>query len=85
MWMCSCLVACLKVNDGVEGDGDMPLHFIAYAKTCMTCFQLQNFFFFCCYYLKFDLLVQDAGVEVDPMGDLNTEAERKLGQIVLEK
>ncbi|CAL9016648.1 unnamed protein product, partial [Prunus brigantina] len=30
-------------------------------------------------------LVQDAGVEVDPMGDLNTEAERKLGQLVLEK
>lgn len=51
----------------------------------MTCFQLQNFFFFCYYYFKFDLLVQDAGVEVDPMGDLNTEAERKLGQIVLEK
>ncbi|PRQ31135.1 putative RNA-directed DNA polymerase [Rosa chinensis] len=30
-------------------------------------------------------LRDDAGVEVDPMGDLNTEAERKLGQIVLEK
>ncbi|KAK9946148.1 hypothetical protein M0R45_011625 [Rubus argutus] len=30
-------------------------------------------------------MLKDAGVEVDPMGDLNTEAERKLGQIVLEK
>ncbi|KDP45573.1 hypothetical protein JCGZ_17180 [Jatropha curcas] len=29
--------------------------------------------------------VQEAGVEVDPFGDLNTEAERKLGQLVLEK
>ncbi|CAL2253335.1 unnamed protein product [Prunus armeniaca] len=35
--------------------------------------------------LKLDLPVQDAGVKVDPMGDLNTEAERKLGQLVLEK
>jgi len=35
--------------------------------------------------LKFDLFVQDAGVEVDPFGDLNTETERKLGQLVLEK
>ncbi|KAH0986350.1 hypothetical protein GBA52_013527 [Prunus armeniaca] len=30
-------------------------------------------------------MLKDAGVEVDPMGDLNTEAERKLGQLVLEK
>lgn len=30
-------------------------------------------------------ILQDAGVEVDPFGDLNTEAERKLGQLVLEK
>ncbi|XP_037495491.1 uncharacterized protein LOC105640246 [Jatropha curcas] len=29
--------------------------------------------------------VQEAGVEVHPHGDLNTEAERKLGQLVLEK
>ncbi|KAL6269570.1 hypothetical protein ACE6H2_026481 [Prunus campanulata] len=29
--------------------------------------------------------LKDVGVEVDPMGDLNTEAERKLGQLVLEK
>jgi hypothetical protein len=35
--------------------------------------------------LKFDMFVQDAGVEVDPLGDLNTELERKLGQLVLEK
>ena len=35
--------------------------------------------------LKFGMFVQDAGVEVDPLGDLNTEAERKLGQLVLEK
>jgi hypothetical protein len=35
--------------------------------------------------LKFDWFVQDAGVEVDPFGDLNTESERKLGQLVLEK
>ncbi|PHT97084.1 hypothetical protein BC332_33991 [Capsicum chinense] len=26
---------------------------------------------------------QEAGVEVDPLGDLNTESERKLGQLVL--
>ena len=32
-----------------------------------------------------DASVQDASVEVDPLGDLNTEAERKLGQLVLEK
>ncbi|KAL6296507.1 hypothetical protein ACE6H2_004649 [Prunus campanulata] len=30
-------------------------------------------------------MLKDAGVEVDPMGDLNTEVERKLGQLVLEK
>ncbi|KAK9266563.1 hypothetical protein L1049_021496 [Liquidambar formosana] len=30
-------------------------------------------------------MLQDAGVNVDPLGDLNTEAERKLGQLVLEK
>ncbi|XP_065881053.1 aspartate--tRNA ligase 2, cytoplasmic-like [Euphorbia lathyris] len=38
--------------------------------------------------LKFEEGIQmltEAGVEVDPYGDLNTEAERKLGQLVLEK
>ncbi|XP_059460896.1 aspartate--tRNA ligase 2, cytoplasmic-like [Corylus avellana] len=30
-------------------------------------------------------MLKDAGVEVDPFGDLNTESERKLGQLVLEK
>ncbi|XP_058080596.1 aspartate--tRNA ligase 2, cytoplasmic-like isoform X1 [Magnolia sinica] len=30
-------------------------------------------------------MLKEAGVEVDPMGDLNTESERKLGQLVLEK
>ncbi|GMH29692.1 hypothetical protein Nepgr_031535 [Nepenthes gracilis] len=30
-------------------------------------------------------MLKAAGVEVDPLGDLNTEAERKLGQLVLEK
>ncbi|KAL6214098.1 hypothetical protein ACLB2K_013536 [Fragaria x ananassa] len=30
-------------------------------------------------------MLKDAGVEVDPMEDLNTEKERRLGQIVLEK
>ncbi|XP_062164159.1 aspartate--tRNA ligase 2, cytoplasmic [Alnus glutinosa] len=30
-------------------------------------------------------MLKDAGVEVDPFGDLNTETERKLGQLVLEK
>ncbi|XP_041019504.1 aspartate--tRNA ligase 2, cytoplasmic [Juglans microcarpa x Juglans regia] len=30
-------------------------------------------------------MLKEAGVEVDPLGDLNTEAERKLGQLVLEK
>lgn len=34
---------------------------------------------------KFCLIFQNAGVEIDPLGDLNTEAERKLGQLVLEK
>ncbi|KAL6544221.1 Aspartate--tRNA ligase 2, cytoplasmic [Orobanche gracilis] len=27
----------------------------------------------------------EAGVEIDPLGDLNTESERKLGHLVLEK
>ncbi|GLT54772.1 hypothetical protein SLA2020_279420 [Shorea laevis] len=31
------------------------------------------------------MLSKDAGVDVDPFGDLNTVAERKLGQLVLEK
>ncbi|CAN1234495.1 Aspartate--tRNA ligase 2, cytoplasmic [Linum perenne] len=38
--------------------------------------------------LKFEegiQMLKDAGVEVDPLGDLNTETERKLGQLVLEK
>ena len=40
--------------------------------------------------LGFNLFVyvldmQEAGVEVDPLGDLNTETERKLGQLVFEK
>ncbi|XP_062108994.1 aspartate--tRNA ligase 2, cytoplasmic [Humulus lupulus] len=30
-------------------------------------------------------MLKDAGVEVDPLGDLNTETERKLGKLVLEK
>lgn len=30
-------------------------------------------------------MLKEAGVEVDPLGDLNTEAEKKLGQLVLEK
>ncbi|KAL1210468.1 Aspartate--tRNA ligase 2, cytoplasmic [Cardamine amara subsp. amara] len=30
-------------------------------------------------------MLKEAGVEVDPLGDLNTESERKLGQLVLEK
>ncbi|XP_028779365.1 aspartate--tRNA ligase 2, cytoplasmic [Neltuma alba] len=30
-------------------------------------------------------MLKDAGVDVDPLGDLNTESERKLGQLVLEK
>jgi len=28
---------------------------------------------------------QEAGIDVDPLGDLNTENERKLGRLVLEK
>ncbi|KAM3345547.1 hypothetical protein P3S68_025256 [Capsicum galapagoense] len=28
-------------------------------------------------------MLKEAGVEVDPLGDLNTESERKLGQLVL--
>ncbi|XP_027330924.1 aspartate--tRNA ligase 2, cytoplasmic-like [Abrus precatorius] len=30
-------------------------------------------------------MLKDAGIEIEPFGDLNTEAERKLGQLVLEK
>ncbi|KAL5699733.1 aspartate--tRNA ligase [Ranunculus cassubicifolius] len=30
-------------------------------------------------------LLKEAGIEVDPLGDLNTETERKLGQLVKEK
>ncbi|ESQ50911.1 hypothetical protein EUTSA_v10023019mg [Eutrema salsugineum] len=30
-------------------------------------------------------MLKDAGVEINPLGDLNTESERKLGQLVLEK
>ncbi|XP_068641796.1 aspartate--tRNA ligase 2, cytoplasmic [Aristolochia californica] len=30
-------------------------------------------------------MLKEAGIEVDPLGDLNTESERKLGQLVLEK
>ncbi|KAL5185348.1 Aspartate--tRNA ligase 2, cytoplasmic [Glycine soja] len=30
-------------------------------------------------------MLKDVGVEIEPYGDLNTEAERKLGQLVLEK
>ncbi|XP_042018563.1 aspartate--tRNA ligase 2, cytoplasmic-like [Salvia splendens] len=29
-------------------------------------------------------MLKEAGIEVDPFGDLNTETERKLGQLVLE-
>lgn len=43
-------------------------------------------------YLHYDSLaatnefsLQEAGVEIEPFGDLNTEAERKLGKLVLEK
>ncbi|CAN1176644.1 Aspartate--tRNA ligase 2, cytoplasmic [Linum perenne] len=38
--------------------------------------------------LKFEegiQMLKDAGVEVDPLEDLNTEAERKLGELVLQK
>ncbi|KAL6491790.1 hypothetical protein OROGR_034155 [Orobanche gracilis] len=30
-------------------------------------------------------MLKEAGIEIDPFGDLNTETERKLGQLVLEK
>ncbi|KAL1364351.1 hypothetical protein AAHE18_03G211900 [Arachis hypogaea] len=30
-------------------------------------------------------MLKDAGVEIEPFDDLNTEAESKLGQLVLEK
>ncbi|XP_049403476.1 aspartate--tRNA ligase 2, cytoplasmic [Solanum stenotomum] len=30
-------------------------------------------------------MLKEAGVEVDPLGDLNTESERKLGQLVTDK
>lgn len=37
------------------------------------------------YLFTYIVVLQEAGVEVDPFGDLNTEAERKLGQLVFEK
>ncbi|XP_052208913.1 aspartate--tRNA ligase 2, cytoplasmic-like [Diospyros lotus] len=30
-------------------------------------------------------MLKEAGIEIDPLGDLNTESERKLGQLVSEK
>ncbi|CAH8264018.1 unnamed protein product [Arabidopsis lyrata] len=30
-------------------------------------------------------ILKEAGVEIDPLGDLNTESQRKLDQLVLEK
>ncbi|KAK4489771.1 hypothetical protein RD792_000408 [Penstemon davidsonii] len=30
-------------------------------------------------------MIKEAGVEIDPLGDLNTKTKRKLGQLVLEK
>ncbi|XP_057802067.1 aspartate--tRNA ligase 1, cytoplasmic-like [Salvia miltiorrhiza] len=30
-------------------------------------------------------MLKEAGIEIDPFGDLNTETERKLGQLVLDK
>lgn len=35
--------------------------------------------------LAIDLYLQEAGIEVDPYGDLNTETERKLGELVRDK
>jgi len=32
-----------------------------------------------------DFALQEVGVEIEPFADLNTETERKLGQLVLEK
>jgi hypothetical protein len=32
-----------------------------------------------------DFVLQEVGVEIEPFGDLNKEAQRKLGQLVLEK
>lgn len=39
----------------------------------------------CCCAASNDFALQEVGVEIEPFGDLNTEAERKLGQLVLEK
>jgi aspartyl-tRNA synthetase len=34
----------------------------------------------------YDLFIcQEAGIEIEPMGDLNTEAEKQLGRLVKEK
>ncbi|GAU12896.1 hypothetical protein TSUD_73830, partial [Trifolium subterraneum] len=38
-----------------------------------------------CHAASNDFALQEVGVEIEPFGDLNTEAERKLGQLVLEK
>lgn len=48
------------------------LHIFTCAEFSLWCFDIT-------------MLVQDAGVEIDPLGDLSTEVERKLGQLVLEK
>ncbi|EYU31296.1 hypothetical protein MIMGU_mgv1a019826mg, partial [Erythranthe guttata] len=37
------------------------------------------------YFLKGSSFLQEASVEVDPLGDLSTETDRKLGQHILEK
>lgn len=45
-------------------------------------------FFFLFFFIRASSICafcQDAGVEIDPLGDLNTESERKLGQLVAEK
>ncbi|CAB4307472.1 unnamed protein product [Prunus armeniaca] len=73
---------------GLDVDMEIDLHYSEVmdivARLFVTIFGNfeQNFICRKLYDLR---LKKDAGVKVDPMGDLNTEAERKLGQLVLEK
>lgn len=51
----------------------------------ITYTKFSSFTIFLVFAIEFNLFLQEVGMEVDPYGDLNTEAERKLGQLVLEK
>ena len=66
-------------NSDAEGEGS-KFSFSFLSKEHDVSSKRRDILFFVMYESR-----QDAGVEIDPLGDLNTEAERKLGQLVLEK